>query len=130
MFKKPILAICLCGVTWAATSQAGFLGNGQDLQFLRDSMNSEHKITAATGSGSGPQDRALVDSQITPSVSKNTPGDIALLADTPNAGIIPAATVPEPGTLYLVAIGLSFFGLTAYRQRRERTEAPPGVDQP
>jgi hypothetical protein len=134
MFKKPILAICLCGATWAGTCQAGFLGNDQDLQFLHNIINSADTNTGAKGSDNATQGNGPDNSQIgKPSNSQNRPGDLSIVAlnesVTQHVGANLAATVPEPGTFYLVAIGLSFFGLTAYRRRRDRTEAPTGADQ-
>jgi hypothetical protein len=141
MFKKPILAICLCGVTWAGTCQAGFLGNDQDLQFLHNMINSVDTNTGATGSDNATQgngqynpsngpDNSQIDKS---SNSQNRPGDLSIVAlndsVTQHVGANLAATVPEPGTFYLMAMGLSLFGLSAYRRRGGRTEAPPGADQ-
>ena len=35
MSKKSTIAVCLCGLVWAGTAQAGFLGNNLELQFLQ-----------------------------------------------------------------------------------------------
>ena len=35
MLKKSMLAVCLFGLTWAGTAQAGFLGNNLQLQWLQ-----------------------------------------------------------------------------------------------
>jgi hypothetical protein len=34
MSNKSLIAVCLWGVVWAGTAQAGFLGNNLELQFL------------------------------------------------------------------------------------------------
>jgi hypothetical protein len=34
MSNKSLIAICLCGLTWTGTAQAGFLGNNLELSFL------------------------------------------------------------------------------------------------
>ena len=34
MSKKSMMAVCLCGLAWAGTAQAGFLGNNLELQLL------------------------------------------------------------------------------------------------
>jgi hypothetical protein len=36
MSNKSIIAVCLCGLAWAGTAQAGFLGNNLELQFLQN----------------------------------------------------------------------------------------------
>jgi hypothetical protein len=36
MSKKSLIAVCLLGLAWAGTAQAGFLGNNLELQFLQN----------------------------------------------------------------------------------------------
>jgi hypothetical protein len=36
MSKKSLIAVCLWGLAWAGTAQAGFLGNNLELQFLQN----------------------------------------------------------------------------------------------
>ncbi|MEJ2573493.1 MAG: hypothetical protein P8164_07905 [Gammaproteobacteria bacterium] len=35
MHNKSLIIMCLCGLTWAGTAQAGFLSNKPELQFLQ-----------------------------------------------------------------------------------------------
>ena len=61
MSKKSMMAVCLCGLVWAGTAQAGFLGNSFDLQLL------QHLV------GGGTLTATLPDPLIVP----NTPGGMA-----------------------------------------------------
>ena len=45
MSKKSMIAVCLCGLAWAGTAQAGFLGNSFDLQLLQTLLNGDIKST-------------------------------------------------------------------------------------
>jgi len=40
MSKKSMMAVCLCGLVWAGTAQAGFLGNNLELQWLQSGLPS------------------------------------------------------------------------------------------
>ena len=53
MLKKSMIAMSLCGMMWAMTCQAGFLGNDQDLQFLRNINNSVDNLSSDMGPWKG-----------------------------------------------------------------------------
>ena len=147
MFKYPILAIFLCGVTWAGTCQAGFLGNDQDLQSLHNMINSGDMNTGNENTGNANSGAEGVDirTQVNgpdnsqsdgPINIQSRAGDLSAIAQnvsvTQDVGYVvsnSANPVPEPGTYYLVALGLSVLGVIAYRRPQARTEALPGDDQ-
>jgi len=141
MLKKSMIAMCLCGATWAGSSQASFLNN-QDLQFLWDINHTGKAVAAAT------------DSKMGAANSQNPSSDLGLVSETLDNGVAIAvplpepetisslvvaepvsesrtfsslssvsvvalsAPVPEPGTFYLVALGMTVIGLTAHKRQR------------
>jgi hypothetical protein len=129
MLRKSIIAMSLCGMMWSVTSQAGFFGNNQDLQFLRDINSSANTVSGATGGDKVTPDKP----QYKPTDVQNTPGDLSIVAlnggDTQYADAPLAATVPEPGAFYLVALGLAILGGRAYlRQRVPKCRRSPPLD--
>ena len=118
MPKKTIIVMSLCGMMWAVTCQAGFLGNDQDLQFLQSINNSIDKVSSATGGDKGTPDKPQNKS----ANLQNRPGDLSIVAlnggNTQQAGAMLAATVPEPGAFDLVALGVAILGMRSYLRRR------------
>jgi hypothetical protein len=118
MLKESIIAMSLCGMMWAVTCQAGFFGNDQDLQFLRNINNSVDIVSSATRGEKETPDNP----QNKPADVQNTPGDLSIVAlnagDTQYADAPLAATVPEPGAFDLVALGLAILGARSYLRRR------------
>ena len=118
MLKKSMIAMSLCGMMWAMTCQAGFLGNDQDLQFLRNINNSVDNLSSDMGGDKG----ALDKPQSKPANLQNRPGDLSIVAldsgNSQQAGATLAATVPEPGAFDLVALGLAILGVKSYLRRR------------
>lgn len=136
MFSEMILAIFLCGVTWAGTCQAESLGNNQDQQFLHNISNSGDTNDDAAGSAKGMQVKGLDNSQKNKvSNLQSVPGDVSTIANDEsvtqgvgtNLTILATTPVPEPGTSYLVGFGLTVLGVIGYRKRRVKrvkNEAP------
>lgn len=124
MLKKSVIAMCLCVTAWAGTCQASFLGNNQDLQFLRD-INSANKPAQNSGApvgGNTASDTGQAATQDQPAQPQYPAGDLTIALDTTGDAQNPVitATVPEPGALELVALGLVILGSRAYFRRRIR----------
>jgi hypothetical protein len=54
MIKQTLITVCLCGLTWAGTAQAGFLGTNLELQFLQNLLNitpTPDSVTVLVGPG-------------------------------------------------------------------------------
>lgn len=157
MPNKSLLAVCLCGLTWAGTAQAGFLGNNLELQFLQNLLgNAPVNVTVTGGvelpNGPGGISVDIGDSTVDVTVPNDLQGPVGLnIADINNSvppitgatgsgnGTVSSGpnnveitglnggdtehvtvTVPEPGALDLVALGLTLLGMTAYLRRRAR----------
>ncbi len=138
MLKKSMIAMCLCGATWAGSCQASFFNNSQDLQFLWDINNTGNAVVTATGSkigASNSQNLSLasetVDDGMAIAVPLPEPEAITSLAVaepvsesgissslSTASGVALAASVAEPGTFYLIALGLMVIGMTAHRRSR------------
>jgi len=69
MSRKSIFAVCLCGLAWAGTAHAGFLGNNLELQWLQSSITHISTVNVDTN----PKD-TLLYSGVTLSVSDNPDG--------------------------------------------------------
>jgi len=75
MSKKSMIAVCLCGLAWAGTAQAGFLGNNLELQFLHNlTINSTPPVHIFDGINN--------DVGNVPGFNVNV-GDTSLLFDVP-----------------------------------------------
>jgi hypothetical protein len=142
MLKKSIVAMCLYGATWAGSCQAGFLNN-QDLQFLWDINHTGDSVATSTDSKMSADNSqnpssvhslvsALPDNGVEITVPLPEPETIisSLTVTEPvsESRTIPslnavsiavlAASVPEPGTFYLLALGLTVIGMTIYKRQR------------
>ena len=160
MFKKSMLAVCLCGLTWAGTAQAGFFNNNLELQFLNSLLSSVQVPAGSSGTvvnvptnipNIGDITVTLNDTSADVYVPDNLLGlglkitDLTVPVDPViNAGsdggivtygpnyvqidelpsdtttTVTVSTVPEPGALNLVALGLTILGMTTYMRRRAR----------
>lgn len=151
MFKKSMIVVCLCVMSWAGTAQAGFLGNNLELQFLQnlvgtpsvsplsDGLNSNvggTGIDVTVGSSTlgvtvpdtySPQSVGLSINNIIPTITDATGSGNGNVSVVSNSVVINnlspgrenvTLTVPEPGALDLVALGLVMLGMTVYLRRR------------
>ncbi len=120
MLKKSVISVCLCGMMWAGICQAGFLGNNSDLKFLKDINNVGDTTAIATDRTKATQGNGnVVDNPQTQSVdSQKHPGDLSLISDTQSVQVAAAVSVPEPGTFYLIAMGLMVMGMLVYVRKR------------
>jgi hypothetical protein len=69
MSKKAMIAVCLSGLAWAGTAQAGFLGNNLELQWLQTSITHISTVDVTTN-----QTDTSLYSGITLSISDNPDG--------------------------------------------------------
>jgi len=53
MYNKSLIAMSLCGLMWAGTAQAGFLGNNPELQFLQNLVHTPVSLNDGLNSNVG-----------------------------------------------------------------------------
>ena len=79
MSKKSLIAVCLWGVAWAGTAQAGFLGNNLELQFLNTLVSTVSVTPTSDGTvvnGPGPTGSNITVTLNDTSVDVNNPAPI------------------------------------------------------
>lgn len=84
MHNKSLIAMCLCGLAWAGTAQAGFLSNNSELQLLQSLL----------GTSSAPLSSGL-NSDVSGTGIDATVG-----------GTTPGVTAPSSSSQYSVSLDL------------------------
>lgn len=150
MSKNSMIAACLCGLMWAGTAQAGFLGNNLELQFLNTLVGTAYVTPTSNGTVvDGPTGSGITVTLNDTSVDVNNPDniigeglnitDVTVPLDpivqidpipngtthvepfnTQQTALLRPLTVPEPGAFDLVALGLMILWMTVYQRTRAR----------